>query len=103
MRQRIGVAGNCARGALFDGVQVSRADQQIPCAVLLDTHQSRAARNLRELEAKTISPLFSITCRDSARSRPRLAWRSQHRSSSRCSNVNPTQHPYTHFLGEMKC
>jgi hypothetical protein len=38
------------RGALRD-VQVLRANQQIPCALLPDTHQSRAAGNFRRAQS----------------------------------------------------
>jgi len=51
------------------------ADQQIHCAVFLDSHQSRAVWTRRRTDVKSIFASRSITCRDSTAPRPRLARR----------------------------
>jgi len=74
---------------------MSRADQQI-LALLPDTINHEPLANFAgSPQQKLFFPCFQETCRKSTRSQPRLARRSQRSSASRCSNFNPTQHPYT--------
>jgi hypothetical protein len=64
-------------------VRVSRATQQIPAALLPDTHQSRAARSILKKPEKLFLLYFQLLIS----TQPRLARRSQCRPASRCSTL----------------